>query len=77
MRKALLTVIAISSFYAFSQHKEEETTGKFEEVFGYLDSYYVDEFNGSKISDAAIVAMLKELDPPHLSYSKGRGEKIQ
>lgn len=63
MKKALLTIVGVSSFIAFSQHKEDETTGKFEEVFGYLESYYVDEFNGSKITDAAIVAMLKELDP--------------
>lgn len=40
-----------------------ETTVKFQEVFGYLNSNYVEEFDGAKITDAAIVAMLKELDP--------------
>lgn len=47
----------------FAQSDEEATTLKFEEVFGYLDSYYVDEFDGPAIAEAAIVAMLKELDP--------------
>lgn len=63
MRKVFLAVFAVTSFYANSQHNEKETTGKFEEVFGYLESYYVDDFDGGKIADAAIVAMLKELDP--------------
>jgi carboxyl-terminal processing protease len=63
MKNALFLVFIISSFQAISQHREEETTGKFEEVFGYLDSYYVDDFKGNEITDAAIVAMLKELDP--------------
>ncbi|MCB9222898.1 MAG: S41 family peptidase [Crocinitomicaceae bacterium] len=63
MKRALLFVFAISTFHAISQNKEQETTGKFSEIFGYLDSYYVDDFDGAKITDAAIVAMLKELDP--------------
>lgn len=49
---------------AIAQTPEQlETTIKFEEVFGYLNSNYVEEFDGGKIVDAAIVAMLKELDP--------------
>lgn len=63
MKKVLFTLLTVVSVTSFSQHTEEETTVKFEEVFGYLESYYVDEFNGGKITDAAIVAMLKELDP--------------
>ena len=42
---------------------QQETTLKFQEVFGYLNSNYVEDFDGGKITDAAIVAMLKELDP--------------
>lgn len=63
MKHLLIAIFALSSIYSFSQHKKDETTGKFEEVFGYLSSQYVDEFDGSAITDAAIVAMLKELDP--------------
>lgn len=63
MKKVILAVLCISSSFAYSQHKEDETTGKFEEVFGYIDAHYVDEFDGAAITDAAIVAMLKELDP--------------
>ena len=63
MNKFILTAVAVSSFFAFGQNKIDETTGKFEEVFGYLDANYVDDFDAAKITDAAIVAMLKELDP--------------
>ncbi|NOQ74525.1 MAG: PDZ domain-containing protein [Crocinitomix sp.] len=63
MRKFILIIMAFTAFTASSQYDKDETTIKFEEVFGYLESHYVDEFNGSKITDAAIVAMLKELDP--------------
>jgi len=48
---------------SFSQTEKEQTTLKFEEVFGYVKANYVEDFNGPKITDAAIVAMLKELDP--------------
>lgn len=63
MNKFILIALLLSGTAAISQIKREETTLKFEEVFGYLEANYVDEFNGSKITDAAIVAMLKELDP--------------
>lgn len=58
-----MILLAISTLTANAQPNKSETTGKFEEVYGYLQSYYVDDFDGSKITDAAIVAMLKELDP--------------
>jgi carboxyl-terminal processing protease len=51
------------STLVISQTDKEQTTLKFEEVFGYVKANYVESFNGSKITDAAIVAMLKELDP--------------
>ncbi len=63
MKKVILILSVCASFTNFAQQTKAETTIKFEEVFGYLESNYVDEFNGSKITDAAIVAMLKELDP--------------
>jgi carboxyl-terminal processing protease len=63
MKKLFLSLLVFTSIGTFSQYNPTETTLKFEEVFGYLKSNYVDEFNGSAITDAAIVAMLKELDP--------------
>ncbi len=63
MNKLIILTFLISAT-AFGQITDKkETTLKFEEVFGYLNSNYVEDFNGSKITDAAIVAMLKELDP--------------
>lgn len=63
MTKYILVIVLFVSIHVFGQHKTNETTGKFEEVFNYLSSYYVDEFDGAAITDAAIIAMLKELDP--------------
>lgn len=63
MKSILIAILVLTTTVVNAQHTDEETTMKFEEVFGYLDSYYVDEFNGSAVTDAAIVAMLKELDP--------------
>jgi carboxyl-terminal processing protease len=64
LRIYLTTLILFATtLSSFAQQNEVQTTLKFEEVFGYLDSYYVEDFDGPKITDAAIVAMLKELDP--------------
>lgn len=63
MKRILIITTFLISLQLNAQFKETETTGKFEEVFGYLESNYVDEFDGAAITDAAIVAMLKELDP--------------
>jgi carboxyl-terminal processing protease len=63
MRKILLISLVGLVGVANAQVDKTQTTLKFEEVFGYLTSNYVDEFDGAKITDAAIVAMLKELDP--------------
>lgn len=66
MTKIFITIAILftSSAILFGQvDTEKETTLKFEEIFGYLTSNYVEDFDGPKITDAAIVAMLKELDP--------------
>jgi carboxyl-terminal processing protease len=80
MKQIILIFSLLFSVQLFAQHTEKETTGKFEEVFGYLNSFYVDEFDGAAITDAAIIAMLKELDPHSYLISKeeveGANEKI-
>ncbi|MGB1102668.1 MAG: S41 family peptidase [Crocinitomicaceae bacterium] len=63
MKNTLFITTLLCSTLLFSQNDKTTTTLKFEEVFGYLESNYVDEFDGASITDAAIVAMLKELDP--------------
>lgn len=64
MKLILFLTISLQLFNGYTQTDNQiETTLKFQEVFGYLNSNYVEEFEGSKITDAAIVAMLKELDP--------------
>lgn len=63
IKNIMLLGVCLASSVAFSQSEEEQTTLKFEEVFGYVKANYVEGFDGPKITDAAIVAMLKELDP--------------
>lgn len=63
IKHIMLAGICLMSTLVISQTDKEQTTLKFEEVFGYVKANYVESFNGSKITDAAIVAMLKELDP--------------
>lgn len=59
-------LIATSSI-GFSQRLEDDikvqTTQKLNEVYNLVNQNYLEEFDGPKIADAAIVAMLKELDP--------------
>ena len=63
MKNILLAIAVVLSAFSFGQFDERETTRKFDEVFKYLERNYVDDFDGPAITDAAIVAMLKELDP--------------
>lgn len=59
---SIITALFIGAT-TYSQTEREQTTIKFEEVYGYLKSNYVENFDGPSITDAAIVAMLQELDP--------------
>ena len=43
------------------------TTQKFDEVITYISKKYVDSVDTDKLTDAAIVALLEELDP-HSTY---------
>ncbi len=64
MKITFFIALSISLIHGYSQTNDQlETTIKFQEVFGYLNGNYVEDFDGAKIADAAIVAMLKELDP--------------
>ncbi len=63
MKYIFLSLFAFATTIGFTQSDKDQTTGKFEEVYGYLESNYVDEFDGPAITDAAIIAMLQELDP--------------
>ena len=63
IKYTVLIGLGLMSSVAFGQTEKEQTTLKFEEVFGYVKANYVEDFDGPKITDAAIVAMLKELDP--------------
>lgn len=65
----LKLVVGILIFLLGSQHvsaqsdDELETYGKFMEIFTYVDRFYVDSIDGPDLTEKAIVAMMKELDP--------------
>ncbi len=63
IKNILVIAVVLTSNIAIAQNNDKETVLKFEEVFGYLDAYYLEDFDGPKITEKAIVAMLKELDP--------------
>ncbi|MCB0540207.1 MAG: PDZ domain-containing protein, partial [Bacteroidetes bacterium] len=43
---------------------------KVETVYNYIDQFYVEDVDNNKIAEAAIVSMLKELDPHSVYISK-------
>jgi carboxyl-terminal processing protease len=64
MKKFILPIICLSiTTIGFSQNRGN----KFEEVYNYVNRFYVDEIDNSKLLDAAVIAMLEELDP-HSTY---------
>jgi len=68
-KKIRLLCVAGFIFISFSINAQffNEPTFKFGQVLNYLDRYYVDSVNQNKLTEDAIVEMLKELDP-HSSY---------
>lgn len=64
MKKIILMAAAISATF-FSKAQQEPA--KLDYALELLNYWYVDSINKDKVSDAAIVAMLKELDP-HSAY---------
>lgn len=71
MKKVILIMLALGiSFSLFSQEKQARPNKDFlriYEVFNYVKQYYVDTVNTEHLSEVAIRAILKELDP-HTVY---------
>lgn len=66
MKNFILPIVCLSiSTISFSQGGRG--LNKFEEVYGYVNRYYVDNVDNNKLLDAAVIAMLEELDP-HSTY---------
>lgn len=67
--KLIIFFFFFSATISIAQWDEESTANaqKLGEVFEYIDKLYVDDVDYDAISDAAIVAMLEELDP-HSTY---------
>ena len=69
MRKLFLIILLISNVLCFAQNKKNaaETTQKLATTMYIIDNYYVDSTDMPKLTEEAIVAMLKSLDP-HSAY---------
>lgn len=63
----LLLVLLFSYSNCFAQNKVSSESAKLARAFQLIDNLYVDDVDASKVSEAAIRAMLLELDP-HSSY---------
>lgn len=66
----LLVTLLFLPIFVFSQWEEDEGSEgaqRIGEVYNFIDKLYVDSIDFKKISEAAIVGMLEELDP-HSTY---------
>lgn len=69
MKKLFLIVLLFSGVFCFAQNKVSpaETSQKIATTMYIIDNFYVDSTDMPKITEEAIVAMLKALDP-HSTY---------
>ncbi|MFA8451151.1 MAG: S41 family peptidase [Bacteroidales bacterium] len=72
----LLLLGSISSSYSQKIPDRRETSLKFAKLLFLIENYYVDTVNLGKITDKAIVAALKSLDP-HSSYLSKKDLKVE
>lgn len=64
MRKFILPILSI---FLINSSFSQTRGNKFDEVYSYVTRFYVDNVDNDKLQEAAIVAMLEELDP-HSTY---------
>lgn len=70
MKRIVLIILLISSVLCVAQNgnvKPAETTQKMATTMYLIDNFYVDEADMAKLTEEAIVSMLKSLDP-HSAY---------
>jgi carboxyl-terminal processing protease len=70
MKKTFLFILLILPLLCFGQIEDPSkisTSQKFDEILTYINRLYVDSVDKEELTDAAIVAMLEQLDP-HSSY---------
>lgn len=67
MKKIFIWVFAIGLGFGANAQQEDPDFMRLYEVYSYIDNMYVDSVPHQKISEAAVVAMLEELDP-HSTY---------
>ena len=66
----LIGAVLLSTSIGFSQNKDQEQLKKLETFMRYVTLAYVDEVDSEKLTEEAIKAVLKELDPHSVYISK-------
>ena len=66
----LLTTLLFATSSFLSMAQESEQVRKFRRVMSLIDNFYVDTVNDDQLTEAAIKAMLKELDPHSVYMDK-------
>ena len=77
-RLFFLTVICLFTMAATAQNQQTKgqmNVQKFATTFYLIENYYVDTANMDKVTEDAIIAALKELDPHSAYISKKDVEK--
>jgi carboxyl-terminal processing protease len=75
-KKILILVFYIFVFSNITSSQESNDYYKIEQVFDYMEDYYVDSVDITKTINEVIIATLKELDPHSIYISKEEVEKI-
>ena len=77
-RKAgiLLTIIALLSVYGLKAQMINEQTMKFGRTLALVEAFYVDSTDKEKLTEKAIIEILKNLDPHSIYIPKDELEEI-
>lgn len=72
LTRLLAVLFLILPFFTFGQYRSDtrSTSQKFSSLLQIINYYYVDSTNQSELTEKAIVAMLKELDPHSVYLTK-------
>lgn len=78
LKKVIILLLASFSVLTINAQAQlfNDDVYKFSKVLGYIDAFYVDSVNKSKLVETSIISMLKELDPHSVYISKEDVKKM-
>lgn len=75
-KRALVLLLILTSQISFSQYVQSESSKKFEALLHFINYAYVDSTDDNELTENAIVAVLKELDPHSVYIPKEELKKM-